>query len=190
MEDAQESAESAQKDAKGQDEGIQGADQEQSIVAQAQGQCSTVSTKTPWNWREEAAKKKERTYKRKERMLEALAKLKGANITQAAQLAGIERSTHYKWLQSDPKYKESANNAFQELGDALESVAYQMSMEKNPTALFKTLEAKFKDRGWGTGPQTALQVNTQVNTGELTFDQIKKAAEKVLEAKYGKPQPK
>ena len=171
------SAQSAPKDAKEQEQGNTQATEEHQNAGQGRGKPLQIL-------------RKERTHAKKARMLQALFKLKGANITQAAQLAGITRQSHYNWCAADPKYKESANNAFQELGDALESVAYQMSMEKNPTALFKTLEAKFKDRGWGDGPQTALQVNTQVNTGELTFDQIKKAAEKVLEAKYGKPQPK
>ena len=143
------------------------AQSEQENVGQGQRQVATTATK-------------QRTYRKKERMLAALAKLKGANITQAAQLAGIDRATHYKWLHSDPKYKERAENAFQELIDSLESVAYTMAMEKNPQVLLATLKAKAKDRGWGENPQTAVQTNVQVNTGAITIEQFKAMARKAV----------
>jgi hypothetical protein len=153
-----------------------GATKEQPNVAQTRGEALQ-------NLR------KERTHRKKAQMLEALARLKGANITQAAQLAGISRQTHYDWCNADPKYKEKAYSLFQELGDTLESVAYSMAMEKNPTVLLATLKAKFKERGWGDSPQAAVQTNVQVNTHEITFEQIKAAANKVLEAKYKKAAP-
>jgi len=144
------SAESAQKDAKEQEQGNTQATEEHQNVGQGQRQARTSRTRA-------------RTYKQKERMLEALTKLKGANITQAAQLAGVGRQRHYEWLKADPKYRERAESTFQELIDTLESVAYSMAMEKNPQVLLATLKAKAKDRGWGEDPHALVQVNQGIH---------------------------
>jgi hypothetical protein len=41
----------------------------------------------------------------KKAMIEALKKTFG-RVSQAAEIVGINRCTHYKWLESDPEYKE------------------------------------------------------------------------------------
>jgi len=133
---------------------------------------------------------RKRTQAAKERMIKALEKTM-CTVSLAARLAGIDRGTHYHWLVRDSKYKEAVWEVHEVLGDTLESIAYTMALEKNPTVLLATLRAKCKDRGWGDGPQTAMQVNQGlkleiVEPRELTFDQIKKAAQRALEARYGK----
>jgi hypothetical protein len=135
--------------------------QNQQQTTQEQQQDSTESAQKEQQNTEQAQTTQfaKRTYKKKELMLQALIKLKGANVSQAAQLAGISRRTHYDWLKNDLVYRQKAENAFQELGDTLESVAYSMAIEKHPQVLLATLKAKFKDRGWGEDNKPLVQLN-------------------------------
>jgi hypothetical protein len=53
----------------------------------------------------------------------------GGNILKAAQLAGIERSLHYLWLEKDPKYPELFQKAWDKAIDTLEAEASRRAFE-------------------------------------------------------------
>lgn len=50
------------------------------------------------------------------------------NISHSAREAGIDRGTHYKWL-NDPEYAEAFKHADGEAGDALEAEARRRAVE-------------------------------------------------------------
>jgi hypothetical protein len=61
----------------------------------------------------------------KKRMLAALEKTLGI-VTKAADIAGIDRATHYKWLDSDPDYKAAVESIADMALDFAESKLHEM----------------------------------------------------------------
>src|SRR5690606_23292709 len=51
------------------------------------------------------------------------------NISRAAQMAEIDRSTHYIWMREDPAYVEAFAYADQQAGDRLEEEARRRAVE-------------------------------------------------------------
>lgn len=51
------------------------------------------------------------------------------NITQAAEIAGIDRRTHYDWMESDPVYVEAFRDAEMQAADRLEAEARRRAVE-------------------------------------------------------------
>lgn len=54
-------------------------------------------------------------------MLAALAET--GNVSKAAEAAGIDRGTHYKWASADPEYKAACVDAMESAADKLEEEA-------------------------------------------------------------------
>jgi hypothetical protein len=50
-------------------------------------------------------------------------------ITRAAEIAGIERATHYKWLKEDPLYAKACEDAYEQAGERLEEEARRRAVE-------------------------------------------------------------
>lgn len=65
--------------------------------------------------------------KKKERFLEAYAEL--GTITHAAEAAGVDRRTHYRWLEDDETYKEAFLAAEEAVADLLEREALRRAIE-------------------------------------------------------------
>ena len=84
---------------------------------------------------------------RKKAMLEALRRTLGV-VTRAADLAGMERSTHYKWLDSDEDYKQAVEDMGNVALDFAESQLHALISEKNPAATIFYLKTKGKRRGY------------------------------------------
>lgn len=55
--------------------------------------------------------------------------LETATVTHAATKSGIVRSAHYKWLQSDPQYKQAFEDAEEAAFDQLEAEARRRAVE-------------------------------------------------------------
>lgn len=132
---------------------------EQSNVGQKQGQGATKSSPS-----------KIRTAKRKERMLQAI-KNNGGHIVRAAELAGIDRSTHIRWQQKDPAYAAKVQELMLPRLYNAQLVIDTATMDyKNKpelavkTAMF-TLEHLGGELGY-TKPGTNIQVNNQINNRE------------------------
>ena len=86
------------------------------------------------------------TYK-KAAMLEALTKTLGI-VTSAAKIVGIERSTHYFWMESDEAYRKAVKELDNVVLDFVESKLHKLVEELNPTAVIFTLKTKGKQRGY------------------------------------------
>lgn len=83
----------------------------------------------------------------KKAMLEALERSLGI-VTTAAKTAGIDRSTHYKWMASDPEYKEAVDSIADMALDFAESQLHQQIKDKDTTATIFYLKCKGKKRGY------------------------------------------
>ena len=51
------------------------------------------------------------------------------DITLTAKVTGIDRSTHYKWLEDDPEYQLSFTEADKQAADILETEAYRRAVK-------------------------------------------------------------
>lgn len=129
---------------------------------------------------------------RQKAFLEALERAQG-NISLAAQLAGIDRDVHYRWLHANKEYMERFEKAKKASKQARVDMALARVMElvaksdhKDSFAASKlVLENEGQDYGYGQKPQTAVQVNTQVNTGaQISIEQFRGMAKRAIEAKH------
>lgn len=90
---------------------------------------------------------KENTKIRKQAMLDALEKSLGV-VTQACKAVGIERKTHYKWLDSDKDYAQAVKELKGVALDFAESQLHKQINGGNVSATIFYLKCKGKDRGY------------------------------------------
>ena len=83
----------------------------------------------------------------KKDVLEALERSLGI-VSTACEKAGINRSTHYDWLKSDPEYKEAVRLIEERTIDFAESHLHALIKDKNPAAVIFFLKTKGKARGY------------------------------------------
>lgn len=84
---------------------------------------------------------------KKKAMLDALEKTLGV-VTTAAKMVGIERTTHYKWMESDKDYKANVEDLQDVVLDFAESALHKMVENHNPAATLFLLKTKGKKRGY------------------------------------------
>src|SRR6185436_13760868 len=60
-----------------------------------------------------------------------------ANVSGAAALAGIDRGTHYDWLNNDPDYKKAFEYAKDDAADALEQELRRRAIEGTPRPVYQ-----------------------------------------------------
>lgn len=84
---------------------------------------------------------------KKRAMLDALEKSLGV-VTSAAKTIGIERTTHYKWLNSDPEYKAAVEEIENIALDFAESQLHKQIADKDTAATIFYLKTKGKKRGY------------------------------------------
>lgn len=83
----------------------------------------------------------------KKAMLEALEKSLGI-VTTAAKSVGIDRSTHYKWMDNDPAYKEAVSSISDMALDFAESQLQKRMKDGSDAAIIFYLKTKGKRRGY------------------------------------------
>jgi hypothetical protein len=89
----------------------------------------------------------ERTEKAKLAMLEALEQTLGV-VTTAAKLVGIDRTTHYLWLEADEDYKAAVNSIENVALDFAESQLHKQIKKGSTQATVFYLKTKGKKRGY------------------------------------------
>lgn len=99
-------------------------------------------------------------------MLEALDKSMGI-VTTAAKSIGIDRATHYRWMESDPKYKEAVEDLQNVVLDFAETALYEMVQEHNPAATLFLLKTKGKQRGYVERQEIQHSSDTET---DITFE--------------------
>ena len=50
-------------------------------------------------------------------------------VTRAAEIAGIQRTTHYEWIKNDPLYAKACDAAYEQAGERLEQEARRRAVE-------------------------------------------------------------
>lgn len=80
-------------------------------------------------------------------MLKALEKTLSV-VSTACKQVGINRQTHYNWLNNDPKYAEEVKSIEDITLDFAESQLHQQIREGNTTATIFLLKTKGKKRGY------------------------------------------
>ena len=92
-------------------------------------------------------KQQNSTALKKKAMIEALEKTLGV-VTTAAKMVGIERTTHYKWMENDAEYKANVDDVQNVVLDFAESALHKMVENHNPAATLFLLKTKGKKRGY------------------------------------------
>ena len=84
---------------------------------------------------------------KKKAMLEALEKSLGV-VTTAAKAIGIDRTTHYKWIENDVLYKEAVESISDLALDFAESQLHKQIQNGEVTSTIFYLKTKGKKRGY------------------------------------------
>ena len=114
---------------------------------------------------------------RKKLMAEALVNNLGI-ITKATKEVGIDYTTHYEWLKTDPIYKEACEKADIKLKDTGEAVLLELLIEKNPSVAIHFAKTKLRDRGYAE----KIELEHTGNMG-VTFNLIEKPLEEIKNAR-------
>ncbi len=89
----------------------------------------------------------QKTTLQKKAMLAALTKTFGI-VTTACKIVQIERSTHYDWLKSDPKYAEEVKELDNVSFDFVESKLYKNIDKCDTASIIFFLKTKGRKRGY------------------------------------------
>lgn len=116
---------------------------------------------------------------RKKAMLKALTASFGV-VKMAADQVGIDRTTHYMWLEKDPKYKKAVKDLENIKKDFVENKLLKLIEGGNPQATIYAAETLLKDRGYVkrqevTGKDGAPMEHQITHT--VTFKNSKQSAE-------------
>jgi hypothetical protein len=128
------------------------------------------------------------------------------NISKSAEIAEIDRSTHYEWLNTDADYKEAFEQAHEVAGDRLEQEARRRAVEgveepvfykgeevgtirkySDPLLIFLLKGAKpekYKERtqNENKNDNTNVNVNTDIDLSKLSekeLESLERLAEKL-----------
>jgi hypothetical protein len=87
------------------------------------------------------------TDKRKQAMLKSLEKSLGV-VTTAARIVGIERTTHYHWMNEDEEYKQAVISLDDVALDFAETKLHELISNGDTAANIFFLKTKGKKRGY------------------------------------------
>lgn len=91
--------------------------------------------------------KRPSTRQRKRAMLDALKATFGV-VAQAADKVGIDRTTHYMWLDKDPKYKQAVLELEELKKDFVESKLLKLIQDGDTSATIHAAKGLLVDRGY------------------------------------------
>jgi hypothetical protein len=106
---------------------------------------------------------------KKRAMIEALEKTLGI-VTQAANMVGIHRTTHYLWLEQDEVYKQAVEGITDIALDFAEGKLHQRIKDDSDTAIIFYLKTKGKKRGYIERSEVDMSGNVGVNINQLLDD--------------------
>lgn len=103
-------------------------------------------------------------------MLEALTASLGI-VTTACRKANVARTSHYRWLENDPEYKDQVEDIQQQAIDFVESQLHQRIAEGNPACTIFYMKTKGKSRGYVERQEiehtdNSLQVQVEIVKGK------------------------
>ena len=104
--------------------------------------------------------KQQKTTLLKKKMIEALEKSLGV-VTTAAKNVGIDRTTHYRWMEEDEEYKEKANDLSEVAIDFVESQLHKQIKEGSTSGAIFYLKTKGKNRGYIETTEQRVKIDTE-----------------------------
>ena len=117
------------------------------------------------------------TLEKKASMLKALEKTLGI-VTIAAKKVGIDRATHYNWMETDKDYKTKVENINEIAIDFVEGKLYDKIKVGDTTAIIFYLKTKGKKRGYVERSEVGI---TSQNISLLRIpDFLKKSTDSTL----------
>lgn len=119
--------------------------------------------------------KKPTSAARKKAMLSALEKSLGV-VTPACRAVGVDRATHYRWMETDLKYKEAVIDIENVALDFVESKLHKSIESGSDPAMIFYLKTKGKKRGYIEKTEVSAEVTGKdgkdlfpsLSTDELT----------------------
>jgi len=104
---------------------------------------------------------------KKQKFVEAYRQLFG-HITQSCQIAGISRTTYYKWLEDDPSFLDEVVQAESELNDDIRDVLINKASSGDMTAVIFYLKNRHPD--FKPQPTTLIQNNTVITDKRKEYE--------------------
>jgi hypothetical protein len=105
----------------------------------------------------------------KKAMIKALEKSLGI-VTTAANIAGIDRTTHYQWLKNDPEYKEAVDGIAEMTIDFVESQLHKQIQSGEVSSTIFFLKTKAKNRGYVERQEMKLDGNINLSKLQIRFE--------------------
>ena len=110
----------------------------------------------------------------KKAVIEALEKTLGI-VTQACKMAGVGRSTFYKWMDEDEEFKKQVQDIDNVVLDFVESKLHKQIDGGNPTSTIFYLKTKGRKRGYIETKDITNNGGSFTNPFEgLTLEQLEK----------------
>lgn len=110
-------------------------------------------------------------------MIQSLEKTLGI-VTDAAKLTGIDRTTHYNWMESDKDYKTKVDSINDIAIDFVESKLHDKIKEGDTTAIIFYLKTKGKKRGYVE--RSEVGITTQNVSSLMMPEFMKKSTDSTL----------
>ena len=89
-------------------------------------------------------------------------KAKLFNVTEACNKIGIDRSTYYRWLESDPDFGQAVQDAREEKIDFIEDQLLERISSGDTTAIIFALKTLAKHRGYVERQEIVGPVNSSL----------------------------
>lgn len=103
---------------------------------------------------------------KKSAMIQALEKNLGV-VTYAAKAVGIDRGTHYLWMEKDPVYKKAVEGIADIALDFAESKLHEQIRDGEVTSTIFYLKTKGKKRGYIEKTETDVNLNANISDLKL-----------------------
>lgn len=122
----------------------------------------------PDNVKKSLKARKETTSQKKQRFIKEYA-AKQCNVSKACKVVGISRTTYYKWMDKDDKFKKSLKDAEEDFFDTIEATMFtKATKDKDTTMLIWLSKTKMKHRGYVERQEQEVTINP--------FEELMKAA--------------
>ena len=102
-------------------------------------------------------------------MLDALYKNLGI-VSKAAEVAGIGRGSHYRWMEEDEEYRREVESVPDYVLDFVEDKLHNLIKDQDTTATIFYLKTKGKKRGYIERSELDMSGNVGVNINQVPDD--------------------
>jgi hypothetical protein len=114
----------------------------------------------------------QRTISAKNAMVDAMTQALGI-VTTASKIAGVSRSQHYEWINSDPEYVKKIDEVTQMAHDFVESQLYAQIKDGSTTATIFYMKCKMRERGYIEKVDVDMSVN-RPDLSDMTTEEIRR----------------